>query len=78
MLKRFFVKTCFLIVMQLAFVGSALSQDSIEILDARLAVGPEKSRLVVDLSAAAGYATFPIDQPDRLVVQNWPMTPQRN
>jgi N-acetylmuramoyl-L-alanine amidase len=69
MLKRFFVKTCFLIVMQLALLGAALAQDSIEILDARLAVGPEKSRLVVDLSAAAGYATFPIDQPDRLVVE---------
>jgi N-acetylmuramoyl-L-alanine amidase len=69
MLKRLFVKTCLLIVLQLTLLGAALAQEGIEILDARLAVGPEKSRLVVDLSAAAGYATFPIDQPDRLVVE---------
>lgn len=56
-------------ILQLGAIGVANAQGTIEILDARLAVGPQKSRLVVDLSEATGYATFPIDQPDRLVVE---------
>lgn len=67
--QRLFVQLLLIIIMQLSLIGGALAQQGIEILDARLAVGPDKSRLVVDLSAVAGYATFPIDQPDRLVVE---------
>lgn len=58
-----------LVILHLGATSVANAQEGIEILDARLAVGPDKTRLVVDLSAAAGYATFPIDQPDRLVVE---------
>ncbi|WP_051213734.1 N-acetylmuramoyl-L-alanine amidase [Maritalea myrionectae] len=67
--QRLFVHFLLIFVMQLSLIGGALAQQGIQILDARLAVGPDKSRLVVDLSAVAGYATFPIDQPDRLVVE---------
>ncbi len=67
--QRLFTHFLLIIVLQLSLISGSMAQQGIEILDARLAVGPDKSRLVVDLSAVAGYATFPIDQPDRLVVE---------
>ncbi|MCF4099840.1 N-acetylmuramoyl-L-alanine amidase [Maritalea mediterranea] len=67
--KRILVHFLTLILLPLLLMGPVQAQENIEILDARLAVGPDKTRLVVDLSGAAGYATFPIDQPDRLVVE---------
>ncbi|GLQ18565.1 N-acetylmuramoyl-L-alanine amidase [Maritalea porphyrae] len=54
--------TCGLVIAQQATVEA-------RILDARIASAPERSRIVFDLSAEVGYSTFPIDQPDRLVVE---------
>lgn len=52
--------------------GYAFAQENLpelQILDARIASAPERSRIVFDLSAETGYSTFPIDQPDRLVIE---------
>lgn len=51
---------------------SAFAQDTAtlsQIIDVRIASAPERSRVVFDLSAEVGYFTFPIDQPDRLVIE---------
>ncbi|WP_299347818.1 N-acetylmuramoyl-L-alanine amidase [uncultured Maritalea sp.] len=50
-----------------AFAQTAATES--QILDVRIASAPERSRIVFDLSAEVGYSTFPIDEPDRLVVE---------
>ena len=51
------------------FAGAAFAQsEQAEISDARIASAPERSRIVFDLSAETGYATFPVAEPDRLVI----------
>jgi len=45
------------------------SAQELQILDVRIASAPERSRIVFDLSAEVGYSTFPIDEPDRLVIE---------
>lgn len=48
---------------------AALSQEAtISLVDARIASAPERSRIVFDLSQETGYVTFPMGEPDRLVI----------
>ncbi len=50
--------------------GVAQEQTSeLQILDARIASAPERNRIVFDLSGEVAYSTFPIDQPDRLIIE---------
>jgi N-acetylmuramoyl-L-alanine amidase len=38
------------------------------LVDARIASAPERSRIVFDLTQETGYVTFPMSEPDRLVI----------
>ena len=66
------VRVCVALALSLVTCGLVIAQQTAvdaKILDARIASAPERSRIVFDLSAEVGYSTFPIDQPDRLVVE---------
>jgi len=66
------VRVCVALALSLVTCGLVIAQQAAidaKILDARIASAPERSRIVFDLSAEVGYSTFPIDQPDRLVVE---------
>jgi len=57
--------------------GAASAQQNSEIqqladesiLNARIAAAPERTRIVIDLSGETGYSTFPVSEPDRLVIE---------
>ncbi|MGJ8529265.1 N-acetylmuramoyl-L-alanine amidase [Maritalea sp.] len=59
----------------ISFVGFAQEQSpaapaaDVQILDARIVSGPERNRIVFDLTDAVVYSTFPVDQPDRLIIE---------
>lgn len=55
-----------LLVMLLALTGQTLAADKVT--DIRVWHAPEKTRMVIDLTAGVGYKVFSLDNPQRLVI----------